>query len=367
MFGLSLLLTFGYSLQRQWRAAAAAQNLHLLLHGWDGWAWMAWPLASPAIVVMIRRFPLVKGRVRRHAAMLALSSLLLYLVVANLRMLLRLLPNLWLPPSADLPLSFNSYLLSIVVVMPLDLLTYCGIFSMTLAIDYFFRSRRRADEALQLQLHASQLESELAQSELKALRGQLHPHFLFNSFNAVATLVRQHRNDAAVEFVAELSMLLRLAIDRTGKQELSLESEIDFVQRYLAIERIRFGEKLQLHFEIDPASLTAMVPNLLLQPLVENAVKHGISRRTEPGVVSVKACRVAERIVIDVENDGPDATAHPAAKEDRPAGGIGLANTRARLERLCDGDYELDMARRADGGMRIHLSLPWKPYDPDQP
>lgn len=361
---LSVLLTVGYALQREWRAVAEAHHLHLLLLGWDGWAWMVWPLAAPAMLWLIRRYPLSRGNLRRNPLFLAGGSLLIYVVVANLRMLLRLFPNLWLPPSADLPAEFPNYTLSILVLMPVDFVTYSAFFCLTLAVDYYHRIRRRHEEALRLELRSSQLETDLAQAELSALRGQLHPHFIFNSFNAVATLVRQRRNDAAVEFIAQLSMLLRLAIDRTGKQELSLEDELDFVRRYLAVERIRFGTKLQVRDSIASDVLSSLVPNLLLQPLVENSIKHGISLRTNPGSIGLAARRAGNRLEIEVENDGPDV---PSA-ERSPSTGIGLANTRARLEKFYHGDYRLDMTLRPDGGMRVYLSLPYRgSYPPKTP
>ena len=241
---------------------------------------------------------------------------------------------------------------------PLDFVTCSSIFALTLAIDYYFRNLRRNEETLRLELRSAQLESDLAQAELRALRGQLHPHFLFNSFNAVTTLLRQRRNESAVEVIAQLSMLLRLAIDRTGTREFPLETEIDFVRRYLEVERIRFGEKLQLQFAVEEEALRGIVPNLLLQPLVENAIKHGISLRTRPGVIRLAARRTGDRLIMEIENDGPDAA---MGQEPRTASsGIGLANTRTRLEKIYPNDYRLDMAPRADGGMRIEVSLPWR-------
>jgi len=357
--GLSVLLTIGYALQRELRHVVEHDHLQLLLRGWDGVAWIVWPLAAPVMLMLIRRFPLVRGQVKRNLAGLALGSAVLYFIVTNLRFLLRILPNLWLPDSADLPVNFPGYAASILVLMPLDFLTYSGFFSASLAIDYYFKHRQRMEEALQLKLRTAQLESELAQAELKALRGQLHPHFLFNSFNAVTTLMRQRRNEAAVEVVAQLSTLLRLAIERTGRQELPLGDEVDFIRRYLEIERIRFGDKLRLEFDLDPAALEGLVPNLLLQPLVENAIKHGISRRSTPGTVRVAARRLADRVDLAIENDGPDQPAS-ARPDDGRRGGIGLTNTRSRLEKVYGPDYRLEMISSAEGGMLVCVNLPWR-------
>lgn len=354
--GLSILLTVGYGLQVQLRLAAQREHLQILLRGWDGLGWLVWPLAAPVILVMIRRYPLVRGHIRENLFRLALASVGLCAVLANLQLLLRLVPNLWLPPEDDLRFDFASYAVSAVLSLPTTTLTYTGFFSATLAIDYYFKNRRRTEEALQLKLRTAQLESELAQAELEALRGQLHPHFLFNSFNAVAALVRLRRNEAAVEMIAQLSALLRLALERSGRHELPLAEELDFVRRYLEIERIRFGEKLELQLEFAASELDTLVPNLLLQPLVENAIKHGISRRTIPGRVRVSARRQGDRVVLEVENDGPDAP--PAAAATGGRTGIGLMNTRARLDRIYGAGYRLDMLPRADGGMLVRVDLP---------
>jgi len=356
---VSLLLSLGYHEQRELRALAGREHVQQLLRGWDGFAWFVWLLAAPAMLLLIRRFPLGRGQIRRGLLGLLLGSVVIFLFITNLRFLLRVLPNLWLPPADALPVDWAHYSVSTLLLLPMDFLTYCGFFFASVAIDYHFKNRARAAEALQLELHAAQLQSNLARAELTALRGQLHPHFLFNSFNAVASLVRQRRNDAAVEIIAQLSALLRLAVERTGRQELPLDEEIDFIRRYLEIERVRFGDKLRLDFAIDPAVLRAAVPNLVLQPLVENAIKHGISRRIEPGTVRLAARRVDERLQLEIVDDGPDGSPVEAGTS-QSRGGIGLSNTRERLTRIYGNDYRLELTPRAEGGMRVSLDLPWR-------
>lgn len=364
---VSLLLSLAYHGQREVRAIADREHVQQLLRGWDGFAWFVWLLAAPAMLVLIRRFPLSRGQVRRSLTGLVLGSGALYLVVANLRFLLRILPNLWLPDAADLPVDWSHYEVSTLLLLPMDFMTYCGFFSASFAIDYYFKYRQRAEEALQLQLHAAQLQSDLARAELTTLRGQLHPHFLFNSFNAVASLVRQRRNDSAVEIIAQLSTLLRLAAERTGRQELPLDEELDFIRRYLEIEQVRFGEKLRLDFAVAPEVLSAAVPNLVLQPLVENAIKHGISRRTQPGTVRLAARRVAARLHLEVTDDGPDGSPVERTAAETRKGGIGLSNTRARLEKIYGTNYRLEMTPRPEGGMLVCLDLPWRPIPTHEP
>ncbi len=362
VLALSFLLMLGFAMQSQLREIAARDHLDVLMRGWDGFAWIVWPLVAPVLLLLIRRYPLVRGHIRPNLLRIALVSLVLCFAIAGVQLLLRLAPNLWLPPSARLSIDLKTFLISIMLTLPLDVVVYTGFLSASLAIDYYLKNRRRTEEALQLKLRTAQLESELAQAELDVLRGQLHPHFLFNSFNAVAALVRLRRNDAAVETIAQLSALLRLAMERTGRHELPLGQELDFARRYLEIERIRFGDKLELQLDFGAAELDTLVPNLLLQPLVENAIKHGISRRTSPGTVRVSARGRGDRVVVEVENDGPDQPA-PAPRA-ATRSGIGLLNTRARLDRIYGAGYRLEMLPRADGGMLVRVDLPRRPGPP---
>jgi len=360
-----LLLQVGFVVQRRAWDSIQARGQELVLEGWDATAWIVWPIAVPLMWLMIQRFPLTQGLFRRNAMRLAVASAVLLIGVGNLRFGLRMIQVWWGSEGPWETIAWTDYFQTALVLLPFDFLIYCGFFSATLAISTHFRHRQRLEQSIRLELRTAQLEYELAQAELQALRGQLHPHFLFNSFNAVVTLVRQRRNDAAIDVIAELSMLLRLAIDRTGRHEVALADEVEFIRRYLRIEWIRFGEKLLLEYDVAPDALHASVPNLLLQPLVENAIKHGISKRCTPGTVRMSARRVGDRLIIDVENDGPDRPAGadlPASSSSLPArkGGIGLANTRARLGRIYGTDHHIEMKPRADGGMLVHLDLPWR-------
>jgi signal transduction histidine kinase len=369
LFALSTLLNFGYYGERELRRLAEKDHVQAVLVGWDGFEWYAWLMVSPGMLLLLQRYPLTPGRIARNLARLALGSLGLYFVAANARFFLRVLPNLWLPSQSDLPADWPTYLHTTLVLLPLDFMTCAGFFAISFAVDYFFKHRRQAEEVVLIQLRASELQSDLARAELAALRGQLHPHFLFNSLNAVASLVRQKKSEAAVEIIAQLSGLLRLAIERTGLQVLSLGDELDFVRRYLAIEHVRFGDKLRLDFAIEPAALNGLVPNLVLQPIVENSVKHGISRRTQPGTVRIAVRQAEGRLLIEISDDGPDpddVSATESIAEERT--GIGLANTRARLDKLYGSDYRFELRPRAEGGTVVQLDLPWRPAPaPDLP
>jgi hypothetical protein len=214
-------------------------------------------------------------------------------------------------------------------------------------------TQRRARAA---ELHEERLQTALARAELAALKQQIQPHFLFNSLNAVAGLVREGRPDRAVESLAQLSSLLRLLITTSGRLEVDLALELDYVQRYLAVEQLRFGDRLQTRFEVDAECLPALVPTLLLQPLIENAIKHGIARRASPGRILVRARRDGAELRLEVVNDPAEDGAPPADGH-----GVGLSATRARLQRAYGADFHLEWRLDGPRGAAAMISLPFRP------
>lgn len=348
-FVLITLLNIGYYWQRGLEALALQKNLVDVVNIWNGIELYIWLAAVPVTVWLIRHSPLIPGRTGRSLLQLTVGAAGIYVAVSNIRFLLRMLPNV-----THLTWSWQTYLDVQMLQVPINLLNLGGLFALSFTIDYYFQSRERTEEALQLQLRTARLESELARAQLATLQGQLQPHFLFNAFNAIASLVRQNRNGTAVETIAQLSSLLRLAMEDAGRQEIPLEKELEFVRHYLAVEQVRFGEKLQVEYAVEPAALPLPVPKLILQPLVGNAIKHAISRRTTPGVVGVAARKQAGRLILEVTDDGPGESPGPPPVST----GIGLANTRARLEALYHDNCRLEMTARTPGGMAVRLDLP---------
>ena len=231
----------------------------------------------------------------------------------------------------------------------LDLLIYGATIGMSYAVSYYFRFRER-------EFRASQLESQLAQAQLQTLKMQLHPHFLFNTLNAIAGLVRDSRNKAAVNMLAGLSDLLRYTLENAGKQQVPLREELEFLELYLDIQQMRFSDRLRVELHIEPETLSALVPNLILQPLVENAIRHGISRRAAAGLVGVSANRDGGDLHIRIYDDGP------GLKQDngnRMVEGVGLSNTRARLKQLYSGEQNFSLAERPNGGVEAVLIIPF--------
>jgi signal transduction histidine kinase len=360
LFLIVTLLNLGFYWQRVLRDAGLRHHVSGVIQGWDGLAWYVWMAAAPMTLLLIRRYPFTPEHPWRSSIQLLSGSIVIYLVVTNTRYLLRIFPNVWEADESDLPITWKSYGLTQIVRMPLDFLTYAGLFSASFAVDYYSKFRQRAEEVLRLQLEAARIQSELAAFQLAALRGQLHPHFLFNSFNAISTLVRQRKNELAVETIAQLSEVFRFFMEKIEQPELPFEQELEFIRCYLQVEGIRFGEKLRVSVDVEPATLNCIVPNLLLQPLVENAIKHGIARRMTPGEVRISAKRRDGRLLLEVSDDGPGESSRALDVAQARSSGIGLRNTRQRLDHLYGANYRFQISPRLEGGTTVVLDLPWK-------
>jgi LytS/YehU family sensor histidine kinase len=236
---------------------------------------------------------------------------------------------------------------------PFNLVVYWLITGVAHGMMYYRRYRERDAQALQLA-------RQLAQAELQVLKSQLHPHFLFNALNTISALM--HRDvKAADRMLARLSDLLRAALDHTSAQEVTLLDELNFLESYLEIERARLAERLNVEVDVPPNVLDALVPHMILQPLVENAIRHGVAPRAAPGHVVIRARGRREMLDIEVLDDGPGLAQGRSAN-----GGLGLANTRARLEQLYAGEFTFEPRNRAEGGFRVSLSIPFRPSDEDE-
>jgi LytS/YehU family sensor histidine kinase len=230
-----------------------------------------------------------------------------------------------------------------------EMMAYWAIAGVYSAVKYHGEAQERT-------LKASRLDAQLAEAQLQALQRQLHPHFLFNTLNAISALM--HRDvEAADQMLSRLSDLLRIALDQRGQQEVALKDELEFLQKYLEIEQARFGDRLTVEFSIDPETLDAQVPNLILQPLVENSIRHAVAVRIEPGHIAVKARRVEGVLELSVRDNGPGM---PPGRLASPARGLGLSNTRSRLERLYGAAQHLTFAEPPGGGLIVTVSLPFR-------
>lgn len=243
-----------------------------------------------------------------------------------------------------------------------DFLAYVAVLALGAARHTLVRLREREREAADLKAEGAtlvaeraELEVQLADARLAALRMQLNPHFLFNTLHAISSLAED--DPAGVQrVVARLSALLRRTLDGTARQEVSLAEELSFLHDYLEIQRVRFGGGLQVVERVDPLARDALVPTLVLQPLVENAVEHGVGRAGR-GTITLSARLDGEHLVLGVQDDGPGLGASAAPAKGR--GGIGLANTRARLEALYGDAARLDLTEPEAGGLLVAIALPY--------
>jgi len=200
-------------------------------------------------------------------------------------------------------------------------------------------------------------------ARLQALRFQVQPHFLFNTLNALSTLIVEQRSAEASQMLSRLSDFLRHTLAGPDSDEVALRDELEFARRYLDIEQVRFGDRLRVEIDVPMDVQGAQVPNMLLQPLLENAVRHGIASRLYGGAICVAARREGDLLRMSVVNEGGELAADVGGARGNGSNGVGLANTRARLQQLYDGKHELEARPTAQGGFRIDVALPYRERD----
>ena len=225
---------------------------------------------------------------------------------------------------------------------------YATAIALNFALVYYRESRERA-------LRAAQLETRLVEAQLKTLQQQLHPHFLFNTLHAISALMHSDV-DAADRTLMRLSDLLRLTLERLGEQEVTLDAELEFLHKYLEIERTRFADRLVVRYDIQPDTRDVLVPTLLLQPLVENAIKHGVARRSGVGHIDVTARRDHDKLHIEVRDDGVGLSESALTALQK---GIGVSTTRARLQHQFGADYRFEFHRLSQG-VAVVVAVPWR-------
>ncbi len=308
----------------------------------EGLIWYFWALVTPAIFAAVRRYPIDAPPRRR-----AIAAHIAFGVLAGFGVGLTSVTLYAFAGFSESGIPQQFQLASILLWVPFGVLFYGMIATVGFAIDYHRKLREREQAT-------AELKALLVESRLGALRMQLQPHFLFNALNTVAMLVRQGDAQTSVRVLARLAELLRQVLDEEAAQEVALGDELDLVGRYLDIERVRFGDRLHVLIEADAAARASAVPHLLLQPLVENAVRHGISRRADAGTIQVRADRRDGTLRVRVRDDGPGLAAHGEAAGD----GIGLRNTRARLRYLYGDAASLELLDHVDGGAEVTVVLP---------
>ena len=307
--------------------------------------WYSWAALTPGILCLTRRFPFDrvtwKMAIPIHVAGVVLAVSLHVVLTVALRMAtywaIGESIDTWLHEAQEMFfLNFDW-----------EMMTYWTIVGVGTALRYLHQARAK-------ELSAAQLETRLVEARLHTLQRQMQPHFLFNTLNTISALM--HRDvDAADAMIARLSDLLRMSLERVGVQEVPLKEELDFLSKYLEIEQTRFRDRLSVVFDIQADTLDALVPNLLLQPLVENAIKHGIGPRPTPGQIVVRSRRVGAMLELDVQDNGVGLSAARLTDFNR---GVGLSNTRSRLDHLYGSLHRFEFRQPAEGGLLVCIAIP---------
>jgi two-component system, LytTR family, sensor kinase len=307
--------------------------------------WLPWALATPFISRLARRHALARGLTARAVAVHLAVFVSLCVVSEAWSASLQVLFNPW--GNKRWPTFVDTWSISLLYQALLFLIVYALILTVTFVLDSRERMSRQIAET-------ARLNEELSRAQLAALRRQMEPHFMFNTLHAIAGLVREHRDEAAVSMIVGLGEFLRRSSEDSHRPQVTLGEEVAYLQHYLDIQKVRFGERLQVSVAIPPELLRAQVPNLLLQPLVENAIKHGISKRVAGGTVRVTGAGQNGRLCLSVYNDGPRI----ASDWEAPRTGVGLGNLRRRLHILHGDQSELQLRRVEAGGAEVVVTLP---------
>jgi len=318
----------------------------LPLFGTELISWLPWALATPFVVGLARRYQITRTTTWQTFAVHLAAFTAISLVAGTWSTELQVLINPWSMPRW--PSFVDSWMTALLEQLVTYLVAYALILAVTFVVDSRDNVARRIEEE-------ARLNAELSRAQLGALRRQMEPHFIFNTLNSIAALVRDQRNDAAVSMIVGLSEFLRRAAEDSDRSQVSLAEEVEYLERYLDIQKIRFGERLQVSVQIPAALLSAQIPTLLLQPLVENAIKHGIAKRAAGGTVRVDgACHEGE-LRLSVYNDGPGLAADWQATNT----GVGIDNLRTRL-RILHGDKSgLELRCASIDGVEAIVTLPF--------
>jgi signal transduction histidine kinase len=307
--------------------------------------WYLWALFTPAIIWLSQHFRFERQGLWRailvHLPSVAVFSLTHILTMSGVQW--------WIARAQGRPFPWwEEAQRSAILNFDWEMMTYWTIVGLSHAVLYYRESKDRA-------LRTAQLETRLVEAQLRALQQQLHPHFLFNTLHAISALM--HRDvEAADRTLTRLSDLLRLTLEHIGQQEIPLQSELDFLARYLQIEQTRFADRLVVRFDVQPETLDTLVPNLILQPLVENAIKHGVAKKSGPGHIDISARRDGDKLHMEVRDDGVGLSEDALTALQK---GIGVSTTRARLQHLFGADYRFEFHRQT-AGLSVVVSIPWK-------
>jgi signal transduction histidine kinase len=319
--------------------------------------WLTWVPITPIVFYAADRFPFRRDRLARSTWTHLGLALMIAVVIEVLWLQISFLIQSYLEPEALARMQNNrAEVYSVAVLSRLlgDAFIYAAVLGVATTLGYHRQFRER-------ELRAAQLEAQLALAQVQALKMQVHPHFLFNTLHAVTVLIREDPA-GATRVVTRLGDLLRLTLSRATTAQVSFRRELEILTLYLEIERTRFQDRLEIAYDVQPNTLGALVPDLILQPLVENAIRHGVSPNAGTGRIEVRSLRDGDWLTLEIRDNG----AGLAEGHGRPEG-IGLTTTRARLERLYGPQQELTLENLPAGGCVARIRIPYQPAADDRP
>ncbi|MGH9947930.1 MAG: sensor histidine kinase [Pyrinomonadaceae bacterium] len=320
-----------------------------------------WMLITPLVFLISQRYFVKSGQLWRNLLIHFFAGSALSLI----HLTIFIFAQRWLLGSAyTAPPSFSADLQkNFVGEIHINLLIYSIIAGFWHLVLFNIRYRDRERETARLAISTAQIEKQLANAQLDALKMQLHPHFLFNALHSVSAHVREP--EIVRTMLARIGDFLRMTLDNSGAQEITLKEELDFLRCYLEIEQTRFRDRLSIEIDIDAETWDAQVPNMILQPLIENAVKHGIEPHSRPGFIEIYACRVDEYLHLEIRDNGCGLKVEGNAvanfmNGDGPILGTGLKTTLARLVQMYPGEHDLQYCNAPRGGLIVTLNIPFK-------
>ena len=311
-----------------------------------------WAILSPLVFRFSRRFPIELRPLNVRNLLLYFPALISFAgihQVIHLAVLWSITPS-W---SQKYPALIDCYRAYFAFGFYVDLIIALLIMIAVHALLYY--QNFRASELAQ-----SSLKTQLAQAQLRALKMQLHPHFLFNTLHSISSLVLEDPLKAN-SMIARLGDFLRLTVENSEQQLVTLKEETEFLRCYLDIEQVRFGDRLTVAFELEPQTLSAQVPHLILQPIVENAVQHALAPRAAPGHINIEAKRLNSVLRVAISDNGPGISSNanlPGKK------GVGLSNVRTRLQQIYGSDFRFELVNDGDGGLTVVMEIPFE-REPD--
>jgi sensor histidine kinase YesM len=312
------------------------------LLAWNIAVSLIWSLLTPLVYELSRRYSLDRANWKLSLPIHIVASVVLAFVAAVALVLITPLVTWTKEPSVP----FLAHVFSRTFI---DFPRYWYVLLITQAIAFYGKYQER-------QLLSSQLEAKLAQAQLEVLKIQLEPHFLFNTLNSIAALAR-HNGEAAEHMTLQLADLLRMSLDGVGVHEVPLHRELTFLQKYIDIQQVRFHDRLCVETEIEPRTLDTLVPNLILQPIVENAIRHGIGPRRAPGLIRIATWRDHDDVWMEIRDNGVGLTRQRGAM---PREGVGLSNTRGRLQQLYNDDHAMVLEDAPGGGCTVKIRVPYR-------